>query len=229
MKNSSKPIFHDHLLRNAILGISLLIAEFLIAIFYYGMRYPKLSFAKPLLLNLAFIGLNLPLLLGVFGMALRALKNPHVNRFFEHSAVLAAVLGVLCAIVLALYPPFCSSTTSLNAYLHLDRTSDSSVHVAQETILPDTVPQASTDPRYQYYHYRSIKEDTTYLTLGITLPKADFTTEQTRLTAIQDLTPKQTDPTILLLTGSSDGTSITITLDSQYHRIIYTIHQQKIK
>ena len=74
-----------------------------------------------------------------------------------------------------------------------------------------------------------IKEDTTYLTLGITLPKADFTTEQTRLTAIQDLTPKQTDPTILLLTGSSDGTSITITLDSQYHRIIYTIHQQKIK
>lgn len=229
MKNSSKPIFHDHLLRNAILGISLLIAEFLIAIFYYGMRYPKLSFAKPLPLNLAFTGLNLPLLLGLFGMALRAMKNPQLNRFFEHSAIPAAVVGIGCAVILALYPPFCSSTTSLHTYLKIDRTSESSVHVAQETIFPTSIPPASTSPRYQYYHYKSITENTTYITLGLTLPESDFAVEQARLSAIPTLTATQTDPTILLLTDSSDGTSITITLDSQYHRIIYTIHQQKIK
>lgn len=231
-KNKQYTLWHDWLTYDFIVGIALQLLLFFAAMFVWSMRFPKLSFERTPVLNILYLIMFLPFIVGVFGLWARTYELPVWARFFTRVSLPVLILGVISAVVLCIVPPYCSSTTSPSHYMIVDRDVDQTSFVLCRQIFPSDISGRSGNTSYRYYKYSSILEDDFHLSLGETLSKEQFREESARVLSLDILKDADlsTSKDITLIDTTLNGDLIVhITLDSAYNRIIYAAGYNRIK
>ena len=75
MNPKEKTLWHDGLQYDLLLGIALELIVLFVSIFFWHMQFPKLAVAKAAVLNLLYLVLALPLLVGIFGLSARSMET----------------------------------------------------------------------------------------------------------------------------------------------------------
>ena len=231
-KNKKHTLWHDWLTYDFIVGIALQLLLYFVAVFVWSMRFPKLSFERTPILNVHYLVMFLPFIVGVFGLWARTYELPVWAKFFTKVSLPVLILGVISAVVLCIVPPYCSSTTKMEQYMIVDRDVDSESFDICRQIFPSNISGAPSNTSYRYYKYSSILEDDFHLSLGETLSSDQFKEESDRLLALDILKDADlsTSKDITLIDTTLNGDLIVhITLDSAYNRIIYAAGYNRIK
>lgn len=221
-----RTLWHDWLTYDFIFGIGLQLLIFFVAMFYWSMRFPKLTFEKAPVLNLLYLVLFLPFFVGVFGLWARTNELPIWARFFSAISLPVLLMGIIASIFLCMVPPYCSSTESIKKYMSLDKDLDpEAVSIAKE-LFPENISGAASSISYRYYKYSSILEDSFHLSLGEVLPDDMYKEESERLLTLdllQDSEISSSKDITLIDKRIRDNIIVHITLDEAYNRIIYSI------
>lgn len=231
-KNKKHTLWHDWLTYDFIVGIELQLLLYFVAVFVWSMRFPKLSFERTPILNVHYLVMFLPFIVGVFGLWARTYELPVWTNFFTKVSLPVLILGVISAVVLCIVPPYCSSTTKMEQYMIVDRDVDSESFDICRQIFPSNISGAPSNTSYRYYKYSSILEDNFHLSLGETLTSDQFKEESDRLLALDILKDASISASrdITLIDTTLNGDLIVhITLDSAYNRIIYAAGYNRIK
>ncbi len=217
-----KPLWHDWIKVNLFAGLLLELLVLSVSVFAYGMRFPKLNFEKGIIPNLAFLLLLFPLLNGIFGFAARESRKAALTRFFTGTAIPSLVTGILMAVFLCLFPPYCSSTENPGHYLVFDRI-DSARETEIRSFFPAEIPANADGLNYRYYKYSDFRTESFHLSLSRTLSDAQYTAEKSRITALPLLAGAEESSgsgiTLLDITTDS-GIIFHAALDDNYRRII---------
>ena len=231
-KNKKHTLWHDWLTYDFIVGIALQLLLYFVAMFVWSMRFPKLSFERTPILNVHYLVMFLPFIVGVFGLWARTYELPVWAKFFTKVSLPVLILGVISAVVLCIVPPYCSSTTKTEQYMIADRDVDAESFDICRQIFPPNISGAPSNTSYRYYKYSSILEDDFHLSLGETLSSDQFKEESDRILALDILKDADlsTSKDITLIDTTLNGDLIVhITLDSAYNRIIYAAGYNRIK
>ena len=231
-KNKKHTLWHDWLTYDFIVGIALQLLLYFVAMFVWSMRFPKLSFERTPILNVHYLVMFLPFIVGVFGLWARTYELPVWAKFFTKVSLPVLILGVISAVVLCIVPPYCSSTTKTEQYMIADRDVDAESFDICRQIFPSHISGAPSNTSYRYYKYSSILEDDFHLSLGETLSSDQFKEESDRILALDILKDADlsTSKDITLIDTTLNGDLIVhITLDSAYNRIIYAAGYNRIK
>lgn len=219
-------LWHDWLTYDFILGTVLQLLIFFVAVFYWSMRFPKLTFEKAAVLNMLYLVLFLPFLTGVFGLWARTFERPVMSRFFSAISLPVLIAGILASFFLCMVPPYCSSTENINNYMVMDRDIDPEAEDISKKLFPAEIPGSASNISYRYYKYSSILEDSFHLSLGEVLPDAFYKEERERLLSLdllQDSEISSSKDITLIDKRIRDNIIVHITLDDAYNRIIYSI------
>lgn len=220
----AKPIWHDILTLDLLTGLMLEVLVLLVSLLAFHIRYPKLTFSRSLLLNTMYLLLMLPFLVGFFGIAARSFAKGAWVRVLTRISLPAQLIGIIAAIILCLLPPYCSATGNPKQYLCFDKI-NAEMEQTLRGIFPSEIPQTAMDVNYQYYKYESVLEETLHLSLGVTMDAETFQSEADRVQALSALADaeRSSDDNILIIdTIDKQGIEIHITMDRQFHRIIYS-------
>ena len=232
-KNSKKyALWHDWLTYDFIVGILLQLLLFFIAMFLWSMRFPKLSFERTPILNILYLIMFMPFIVGVFGLWARTCELPVWAKFFTNISLPVLISGIISAGVLCILPPYCSSTTKPEQYMTADIDVDPESFTLCRQIFPSHISGASQDTSYRYYKYSSILEDDFHLSLGENLSSEQFKEESDRLLALEilkDASISTSKDITLIDTTLNNDLIVHITLDSAYNRIIYAAGYNRIK
>ena len=230
-KNKKYTLWHDWLTYDYIVGIVLQLLLYFVAMFVWSMRFPKLSFERTPTLNVLYLIMFLPFIVGVFGLWARTYELPVWARFFTKVSLPVLILGVISAIVLCIVPPYCSSTAKPEQYMIADRDVDAESFNICRQIFPSDISGRSSNTSYRYYKYSSILEDDFHLSLGETLSPDRFKEESDRILSLDILRDASisTSKDITLIDTTLNGDlTVHITLDSAYNRIIYAAGYNRI-
>ena len=225
-------LWHDWLTYDFIIGIALQLLLYFAAMFMWSMRFPKLSFERTPVLNVLYLFMFLPFIVGVFGLWARTYELPVLAKFFTRISLPVLILGVFSAIVLCIVPPYCSSTTKPEHYMTVDRDVDVVSFDILRQIFPSHISGHSSNTSYRYYKYSSILEDDFHLSLGETLSGERFKEESDRILSLdilKDANLSTSKDITLIDTTLNRDLIVHITLDSAYNRIIYSAGYTKIK
>ena len=231
-KNKKHTLWHDWLTYDFIVGIALQLLLYFVAMFVWSMRFPKLSFERTPILNVHYLVMFLPFIIGVFGLWARTYELPVWAKFFTKVSLPVLILGVISAVVLCIVPPYCSSTTKTEQYMIVDRDVDAESFDICRQIFPSNISGAPSNTSYRYYKYSSILEDDFHLSLGETLSSDQFKEESDRILALdilKDADISTSKDITLIDTTLNDDLIVHITLDSAYNRIIYAAGYNRIK
>ena len=231
-KNKKHTLWHDWLTYDFIVGIALQLLLYFVAMFVWSMRFPKLSFERTPILNVHYLVMFLPFIVGVFGLWARTYELPVWAKFFTKVSLPVLILGVISAVVLCIVPPYCSSTTKTEQYMIADRDVDAESFDICRQIFPSNISGAPSNTSYRYYKYSSILEDDFHLSLGETLSSDQFKEESDRILALdilKDADLSTSKDITLIDTTLNDDLIVHITLDSAYNRIIYAAGYTRIK
>ncbi len=231
-KNKKYTLWHDWLTYDFIVGIALQLFLYFVARFVWSMRFPKLSFERTPMLNILYLIMFLPFIVGVFGLWARTYELTVWAKIFTKVSLPVLILGVISAIVLCIIPPYCSSTTKPDHYMTTDTDVDAESFDICRQIFPASINGQSSNTSYRYYKYSSILEDNFHLSLGETLSSDQFKEENDRILSLDILKDADlsTSKDITLIDTTLNGDLIVhITLDSAYNRIIYAAGYNRIK
>ncbi len=234
MGNSAKKrhtLWHDWLTYDFILGVVLQILVLLVSMFVWSMGYPKLTFQRDTVLNLLYLVLFLPFIVGVLGLWSRTNELIVWTRFFTSLSLPVLVLGIISTCIMCMLPPYCSSTTNTSKYLIMDRDVPQETQAIAREIFPKEITPGASNVTYRYYKYSSILEDSLHLSLGENLPEEAFASESERIMSLPLLTDAEVSSSkdITLIDASIDDIIVHITVDKAYKRIIYSAGCNKVK
>ncbi len=217
-----KRLFPDPLLRQLLAGLLLELLAFLLPCLLYGLRYPRLLTAQPLLLQLCFLLLLLPFLNAFFGIAARCYRKPLGVRIAARLTRPLLLLGILLCLILTAFPAYCSATGSTRHYLQLDRMTPAMAE-SLRALFPAEIPASAAEPRYQYYRYSSLLEESVQLSLGETLPEPAFSETVTALREnplLADADWQESAETLLLNAALQNGMHVRVSIDKVSGRVI---------
>lgn len=223
-KNRQHILWRDWLTYDFILGFLLQIVVLLVSVFFWSMRFPKLTFQRDIVLNLMYLTLFFPFITGVLGLWSRTCELPVWSRFFTALSLPVLILGIISACVLCVLPPYCSSTTGTANYLKMDHDLPKhTIEIAAE-VFPSSIDEGASNVSYRYYKYSSILENSFHISLGETLPEKTFKSESERILSLPLFSEAEisTSQDITLIDTTMDGIILHITLDNAYNRIIYS-------
>ena len=230
MKSKEKTLWHDGLQYDLLLGIALELIVLFVSILFWHMQFPKLAVAKAAILNLLYLVLALPLLVGIFGLSARSMENAFWTRLFTRLAWPSLLAGILATLVLCLIPPYCSGSTKPKQYMKIDQGVDKAMVADLRQLFPETILPTAGDVSYQYYKYTSILENSLHISLGETLDEAGFQREAARIDALSMLTSAtrtEGDGITLIDLRTPEGLTLHLSLDAACHRIIYSASCQQ--
>ena len=225
-ENRIRILWKDWLRRDLLLGIALELLLLFVSVFLWRMRFPKLSFQKPLLLNLLFLVCFLPFLNGVLGLWARTFEKQVLCRLLTRLSLPVFLAGAVSTAILCFVPPYCSATDRPAEYLQLDGGFATAVEAEIRTFFPEDIPPASRDIRYRYYKYSSIFEDSLHISLGVTMTEEAYRQEAERLNRLpilQDAERVNAGGLLLIEQEGEEGSVIHVTMDDDYSRVIYSI------
>lgn len=217
-----KRLFPDPLGRHLAAGLLLELAAFLLPVFLYGLRFPKLLTAQPTILQFCYLLLLLPFLNAFFGIAARCYRKPAGVRIAVKLTKPLLLLGCVLCLLLTAFPAYCSSTSSTRQYLHFDRMNAAMAETLQ-SLFPAEIPAEAKEPRYQYYRYSSLLEESVQLSLGETLPEPAFSETLTSLREnplLSNADWQDSEETLLLNATLSSGLHVRVTADKLSKRLI---------
>lgn len=224
-------LWQDWILWDLVLGFLLVVLVFLVAVFVYGLRFPKLRITSNLLQNVALICLLLPFPIGVFGLAARQSARQLQSRIFRLVSFPALAAAVASAVFLLFLPPFCSSTSKLQHYLQFDAL-DAARTAELKGLFPEILPSSGKEINYQYFRYKSVLEETVHVTIGVSMDEETYQAEQKRILELKELAGaavSQTSDITLMDSVLDDGVELHVTMDDNYRRIIYTAGYQTLR
>ena len=153
-------LFSHHFFPLILFGIGLQFLLFLLPIFLYSYKSPKLLLPTSPLLSLFFFFTVLPLLYGGLGLLASHAKKLAIFELFRKGTIMIFLLSLLSSLPLFLHPIYCSRTSSLFGkadvqeanflYSYSENLPDSSREAIEKAlrIFPDT-------PLYEmsFFHY----------------------------------------------------------------------------
>lgn len=227
-----KTLWHDWLTYDFIAGILLQIVLFLIAMFVWNMKFPKLFFERPTILNALYLFMFLPFFAGVFGLWARTSELPVWAKFFTAVSLPVLILGMISTLILCIVPPYCSSTTSPGQYMIVDNDVDPESFRICKELFPEHISSASGNTSYRYYKYSSILENDFHLSLGETLSEDKFKAESDRILSLdilKDASVSSSKDITLIDTTLNGDLILHVTLDKAYNRIIYAAGYNRLR
>lgn len=233
VQQRQRVLWHDWLFIDLAAGVLLIAAVFLVSVFGYGMRFPKLQITSNVLQNVILILLLLPFPVGVFGLSARQTGKRARARFLTFLSFPVLLAAVVSAAIMFFLPPLCSSTSNTKNYLKFDAlTSDAADSISM--LFPAALPSSAQSVNYRYFKYTSVLEDTVNVTAGITLDEAQYNEEKARILSLKQLESAAVSESagITLIDKAADasgGTEMHVTLDDNYRRIIYTAGYRKLR
>lgn len=231
MRSLRKKLFPDPLARHLAAGLLLELAAFLLPVFLYGLRFPKLLTARSAVLQLCDLLLLLPFLNAFFGIAARCYRKPAGVRIAVKLTKPLLLLGCVLCLLLTAFPAYCSSTSSVKQYLHFD-SMNTDMTENLRTLFPTVLPAEATEPRYQYYRYSSLLEESVQLSLGETLPETAFSETVTSLRENPLLLHadwQENEETLLLNATLHNGLHVRVTADKLSRRLILSCEYRILK
>ena len=226
-----KRLFPDPLGRHLAAGLLLELAAFLLPVFLYGLRFPKLLTAQSTVLQLCFLLLLLPFLNAFFGIAARCYRKPAGVRIATKLTRPLLLLGCVLCLVLTALPAYCSATDNTKQYLHFDKM-NSAMEAELRSLFPAEISADAAEPRYQYYRYSSLLEESVQLSLGETLPEPAFSETVTALREnplLSNADWQENDETLLLNTSLNGGLHVRVTTDKLSKRLIVSCEYRILK
>ena len=226
-----KKLFPDVLGRHLAAGLLLELAAFLLPVFLYGLRFPKLLTAQPAILQLCYLLLLLPFLNAFFGIAARSYRKPAGVRIALKLTRPLLLLGCVLCLLLTAFPAYCSSTGNVQQYLHFDRMNAAMAENLQ-ALFPAEIPAEAMEPRYQYYRYSSLLEESVQLSLGETLPEPAFSETITTLREnplLSNADWQDSAETLLLNATLQNGLHVRVTADKLTRRLILSCEYRILK
>ncbi len=231
MRIMRKKLFPDVLGRHLAAGLLLELAAFLLPVFLYGLRFPKLLTAQPTVLQLCYLLLLLPFLNAFFGIAARSYRRPAGVRIAAKLTKPLLLLGCVLCLLLTAFPAYCSSTGSTKQYLHFD-SMNAAMAESLRTLFPAEIPAEAAEPRYQYYRYSSLLEESVQLSLGETLPEPTFSKTVTALREnplLSNADWQENKETLLLNAALKNGLHVRVTVDKLTGRLILSCEYRILK
>ncbi|SFG39466.1 hypothetical protein [Oribacterium sp. WCC10] len=229
--HNMKPLWRDWLTYDLVFGISLQIFIFLFSMFFWSMRFPKLTFEKATVLNLLYLSLFLPFFTGLLGLWARTYESRSWTKFFTAISFPSLIIGIIATVFLCILPPYCSGTTEVHNYMKFDDDIDAITRDTVDAVFPDIIAADASNISYRYYKYSSILENSFHMSLGETLSDTEFSDESTRLLSLPEFDSAEisNNSDITLIDTVLDNRLIVhITLDDTYKRIIYSIGYNSI-
>ncbi len=226
-----KRLFPDPLGRHLAAGLLLELAAFLLPVFLYGLRFPKLLTAQSTVLQLCFLLLLLPFLNAFFGIAARSYRKSAGVRIATKLTKPLLLLGCVLCLLLTAFPAYCSSTSNAKQYLHFDRMNPA-MEESLRALFPTDIPADATEPRYQYYRYSSLLEESVQLSLGETLPEPAFTETITSLREnplLANADWQESEETLLCNATLQNGLHVRVTTDKLTRRLILSCEYRILK
>ncbi len=220
-----KRLFPDAMKRQLLAGLLLELLAFLLPCFLYGLRYPRLLTAQPLLLQLCFLLLLLPFMNAFFGIAARCYQRPVGVRIAAGLARPFLFLGIVLCLLLTAFPAYCSATSGTRHYLQFDKKMNPAMAETLRALFPTEIPANAAEPRYQYYRYSSLLEESVQLSLGETLPEPTFSETVTALREnplLADADWQESEETLLLNAALQNGIRVRVSVDKMSRRVIVT-------
>ena len=225
MKPKEKTLWQDGLQYDLLLGIALELIVLFVSILFWHMQFPKLAVAKTAVLNLLYLVLALPLLVGIFGLSAGSMENAFWTRLLTRLAWPALTAGIIATLILCLIPPYCSGSSKVKQYMHIDQGVDEHMATDIRQLFPEAILPTAGDVSYQYYKYTSILENSLHISLGETLDEASFQREADRIKTLPLLTSgtrTEGDGITLIDVKTPEGLILHLSLDDACHRIIYS-------
>ena len=210
-----------------LLSLCIQIVIFLVSRYYYGLKLMKLDFAKPLILNLAFLISLMPLIFILISKGFESIGKIKSADLFISLSFPLLIAAIFAAISLCFYPPYCSHSVNTKYYPLPKEAGDELISIT-ESILPEKTSIIDLKTQYySYFKYKNYQGENIKLSYKQKFSKDSFLKEKERLLSLLDLDNlevSENENLIFMDFSKNENIIFSIILDKSCNEILYMMN-----